>query len=153
MLGLWQGPAVGCHKAAARCFRSAEQSASAVFLTRETEEVCPGQFWPYVISVLYFYLWGKNVFSLMGAMVYVPTPPVAHQMFQQWCDTKEVKTEKMKERSPIVSLANLDGTVMQPVSLFSLYCDSWLACCQRVWPVSLLSCSSVPFAWDSMMLD
>lgn len=44
MLGLWQGPAVGCHKAAARSFRSAEQSASAIFLTWETDEVCLGNF-------------------------------------------------------------------------------------------------------------
>lgn len=53
-----------------------------------------------------------------------PHPLLLIKCFNNDVTPKEVKTEKMKERSPIVSLANLDGTVMQPMSLFFLYCDS-----------------------------
>lgn len=49
-------------------------------LSRNIWTICP--------FCLYFYLWGRDLFSILGTMLYVPMHNVTHHMFQQWCDSQ-----------------------------------------------------------------
>ena len=80
---------------------------SSQILTRSDEKGAQGTFCPYVVPSLPFSLWGRDILSQMGMLLYSPVEKVTNQMLQmRYNPDKGLGKDQQEIVSPLETVPN-----------------------------------------------